>query len=157
VIGFGTTASPLSTPVSSHTSLSSSYASSVDTPDLFEERHRDELLQCVESRDLMSYGMIPEFVGRFPMVVNLTSLDREALVRILTEPRDALVSQYTQLFKIDDVRNFVFVCHLVNPLYPDVGGPNIFKGSFVCNSRSSIQQEDWCPGTQIDYGMSSCN
>ena len=52
----------------------------------------------------MGYGLIPEFVGRFPMVVNLTSLDRDSLVQILTEPQDALVPQYTHLFKLDEVR-----------------------------------------------------
>lgn len=57
----------------------------------------------MESRDLMGYGMIPEFVGRFPMLVSLSSLDKDTLVRILTEPRDALVPQYTHLFKMDKV------------------------------------------------------
>ena len=74
-----------------------------NTPDLSEELHRDQLLQDAESRDLMGYGMIPEFVGRFPVLVSLGMLDRDSLVRILTEPRDALVPQYTHLFKIDKV------------------------------------------------------
>ena len=70
---------------------------------LAEEQHRDQLIASVESRDLMSYGMIPEFVGRFPMIVSLSSLDRDSLVDILTEPQDALVGQYQKLFEMDRV------------------------------------------------------
>ena len=71
--------------------------------ELADELHRDELFQSVESRDLMAYGLIPEFVGRFPVLVSLTSLQRDALVRVLTEPQNSLVSQYTQLLKMDKV------------------------------------------------------
>ena len=70
---------------------------------LAEEQHKDQLIASVESRDLMSYGMIPEFVGRFPMIVSLSSLDRDSLVDILTEPQDALVGQYQKLFEMDRV------------------------------------------------------
>ena len=69
-----------------------------------EDLHKDELLESVESRDLMGYGMIPEFVGRFPMLVSLSTLDRDTLVKILTQPRDAIVPQYRHLFKLDKVR-----------------------------------------------------
>lgn len=68
-----------------------------------EEEHRDELLRNVESRDLMAYGMIPEFVGRFPVTVSLSSLDRDALVDVLTEPNDAILTQYQRLFDMDKV------------------------------------------------------
>ena len=51
----------------------------------------------------MSYGMIPEFVGRFPILVSLGSLDRDSLMSILTEPTGALIPQYTQLFEMDKV------------------------------------------------------
>ncbi len=71
-----------------------------------EDEHRDELLQNVESRDLMDYGMIPEFVGRFPVTVSLSSLNRDSLVDILTEPKDALLTQYKHLFGMDKVRNY---------------------------------------------------
>ena len=74
-----------------------------DDPEHAEELHRNELLQSVEARDLMGYGLIPEFVGRFPVLVSLSSLQQEDLVRVLTEPRDSLVSQYTQLLKMDKV------------------------------------------------------
>ena len=69
-----------------------------------EDEHRDELLLNVESRDLMEYGMIPEFVGRFPVTVSLSSLNRDSLVEILTEPKDALLTQYNHLFDMDKVR-----------------------------------------------------
>ncbi|XP_028812325.1 caseinolytic mitochondrial matrix peptidase chaperone subunit Xa isoform X1 [Denticeps clupeoides] len=62
---------------------------------------KDRLLQLVETRDLIEFGMIPEFVGRLPVVVPLHSLDEDMLVRILTEPRNALVPQYQTLFSMD--------------------------------------------------------
>ena len=51
----------------------------------------------------MAYGMIPEFVGRFPVTVSLSSLNRDALVDVLTEPNDALLTQYQHLFEMDKV------------------------------------------------------
>ncbi|XP_029112327.1 caseinolytic mitochondrial matrix peptidase chaperone subunit Xa [Scleropages formosus] len=71
----------------------------VDTVQEMEEK--DRLLRLVEARDLIEFGMIPEFVGRLPVVVPLHSLDEETLVRILTEPRNALVPQYQALFSMD--------------------------------------------------------
>ncbi|CAI9566536.1 unnamed protein product [Staurois parvus] len=62
---------------------------------------KDRLLRHVEARDLIEFGMIPEFVGRLPVVVPLQSLDEETLVRILTEPRNAVVPQYQALFSMD--------------------------------------------------------
>ncbi|XP_065316274.1 uncharacterized protein LOC135925051 isoform X2 [Gordionus sp. m RMFG-2023] len=64
---------------------------------------RDQWLKLVESRDLIEFGMIPEFVGRMPVVVPFHGLDQESLVRILTEPKNCLVSQYKALFKMDRV------------------------------------------------------
>jgi ATP-dependent Clp protease ATP-binding subunit ClpX len=63
----------------------------------------DELLKHVSHDDLLTYGLIPEFVGRMPMVVSLQSLDEEALVRILTEPKNALVRQFQEFFALDGV------------------------------------------------------
>eukprot|EP00164_Ancoracysta_twista_P002854 GFYU01003798.1.p1 GENE.GFYU01003798.1~~GFYU01003798.1.p1 ORF type:complete len:650 (-),score=234.11 GFYU01003798.1:476-2425(-) len=57
-----------------------------------------QLLDFVEPFDLVNYGLIPEFVGRFPVLVNLHALDQESLVRVLTEPKDAIVKQYAKLF-----------------------------------------------------------
>ncbi|XP_018429451.1 PREDICTED: ATP-dependent Clp protease ATP-binding subunit clpX-like, mitochondrial isoform X1 [Nanorana parkeri] len=62
---------------------------------------KDRLLRLVEARDLIEFGMIPEFVGRLPVVVPLHSLDEQTLVRILTEPRNAVVPQYQALFSMD--------------------------------------------------------
>ncbi len=57
----------------------------------------------VMPEDLMKFGLIPEFVGRLPVITTVTPLDRDALVRILTEPRNALVKQYVRMFEIDSV------------------------------------------------------
>lgn len=62
-----------------------------------------ELLLETTSEDMIEYGMIPEFVGRFPVVIPLQELSAETLVRILTEPKDCLVDQYKSLFLLDDV------------------------------------------------------
>ena len=73
-------------------------------PDVSEDNaERDKLLSQVEARDLVEFGMIPEFVGRLPVVVSLHSLDEGSLVKILTEPRNALVPQYQALFSMDKV------------------------------------------------------
>ncbi len=60
-----------------------------------------ELLTTVEPEDLIKYGLIPEFVGRLPVIATLDELDEEALVRILTEPRNALSKQYQKLFELE--------------------------------------------------------
>lgn len=62
-----------------------------------------ELLEEVTPQDLVKYGLIPEFVGRVPINVSLKGLDREALVKILTEPKNALLKQYQKLFELDHV------------------------------------------------------
>lgn len=73
-------------------------------PDVRDDNaERDKLLSIVEARDLVEFGMIPEFVGRLPVVVSLHSLDEESLVKILTEPRNALIPQYQALFSMDKV------------------------------------------------------
>jgi ATP-dependent Clp protease ATP-binding subunit ClpX len=63
----------------------------------------DELLKHAGHDDLLTYGMIPEFVGRMPMVVSLQTLDEDSLVRILTEPKNALVRQFQEFFALDGV------------------------------------------------------
>ena len=67
------------------------------------ERPKDELLAEVLPDDLIKYGLIPEFIGRMPMVATVNSLDREALIRIVQEPRNALVKQYVRIFEFDGV------------------------------------------------------
>ena len=68
-----------------------------------EQQERDLLLRAVEARDLIEFGMIPEFVGRFPVVTPFHSLTKEMLIRILTEPHNALIPQYQVLFNMDKV------------------------------------------------------
>jgi len=63
---------------------------------------RDSFLEKVEARDLIEFGMIPEFVGRFPMVVSFHSLDENMLVKILTEPQNAVVPQFKKLLNLDN-------------------------------------------------------
>lgn len=63
-----------------------------------------DVLKQVQPQDLVKYGIIPEFVGRVPVVVTLDQLDEDALVSILTEPKSAIVKQYKKLFELDDVQ-----------------------------------------------------
>jgi ATP-dependent Clp protease ATP-binding subunit ClpX len=65
---------------------------------------RDNLLQYISPEDLKSFGLIPEFIGRLPVITYLNPLSKESLKRILTEPKNALIKQYTKLFKIDGVK-----------------------------------------------------
>ncbi|MFZ0012961.1 MAG: ATP-dependent Clp protease ATP-binding subunit ClpX [Acidimicrobiia bacterium] len=62
-----------------------------------------ELISEVLPEDLMKYGLIPEFIGRLPVTATVEDLDKEALVRILTEPKNALIKQYARMFEMDDV------------------------------------------------------
>ena len=66
-----------------------------------DRRNVGEILAGVEAEDLIRYGLIPEFVGRLPVVATLEELDEEALVKILTEPKNALVKQYQKLFEME--------------------------------------------------------
>ncbi|MCX8070513.1 MAG: ATP-dependent Clp protease ATP-binding subunit ClpX, partial [Thermodesulfovibrionales bacterium] len=67
------------------------------------EKRRDALLKQVESEDLIKYGLIPEFVGRMPVIAILEDLNEQALTRILTEPKNALIKQYQKLLSLDNV------------------------------------------------------
>ena len=67
------------------------------------EKQVGEILRGVEPEDMIKYGLIPEFVGRLPIVAVLDELDEHSLVRILTEPKNALIKQYQKLFKIEGV------------------------------------------------------
>ena len=68
-----------------------------------DEIDKHNLLKYIQPMDLKKFGLIPELVGRFPVLTHLDPLDRHALLRILTEPKNALVKQYQELFKMDDV------------------------------------------------------
>lgn len=68
-----------------------------------EEKEREALLRKVEPHDLVKFGLIPELIGRIPVITVLEALDEEALVRVLKEPKNSIVKQYQALFKMDNV------------------------------------------------------
>ena len=76
------------------------FGANVRDPD---ERNISELLVDLEPEDLIKFGLIPEFIGRLPVIATLEDLDEEALIRILTEPKNALTKQYKALFDMDGV------------------------------------------------------
>ena len=67
------------------------------------DRKKGEMLRDVEAEDLLHFGLIPEFIGRLPVVATLEELDEETLIAILTQPKNALVKQYEKLFEFEDV------------------------------------------------------
>ena len=69
-----------------------------------EDRGVGDILTELEPEDLLKFGLIPEFVGRLPVIATLTDLDEEALVTILTQPKNALVKQYQRLFELEDAK-----------------------------------------------------
>ena len=69
-----------------------------------DERRTGDILKGVEPEDLLKFGLIPEFIGRVPVIATLDDLDEPALMRILTEPKNALVRQYQRLFEMEDVQ-----------------------------------------------------
>ncbi len=68
------------------------------------ERKLSDLLREVQAEDLLGFGLIPEFVGRLPVIATLSELDEEALIEILTKPKNALIKQYQKLFEFENVR-----------------------------------------------------
>lgn len=68
-----------------------------------QEIAESELLKQCDPHDLIKYGLIPEFIGRIPVVVSLTELNEQALISILTEPKNSLVKQYKEMFKLDNI------------------------------------------------------
>jgi ATP-dependent Clp protease ATP-binding subunit ClpX len=77
------------------------FGAHVAAPD---ERRTGEVLRHTEPEDLLKFGLIPEFVGRLPVIATLEDLDTDALVKILKEPKNALVKQYQKLFDMEDVK-----------------------------------------------------
>ncbi|MDH5557773.1 MAG: ATP-dependent Clp protease ATP-binding subunit ClpX [Alphaproteobacteria bacterium] len=84
-----------------HRGSSIGFGADVRGPD---DRQVGEILRGVEPEDLLRFGLIPEFVGRLPVIATLEDLDEASLVEILTKPRNALVKQYQRLFDMEDVR-----------------------------------------------------
>ncbi len=82
------------------TGNSMGFGADVKAPD---ERGTGEIFNDLEPEDLLKYGLIPEFVGRLPVVATLEDLDEEALVEILTKPRNAIIKQYQRLFEMENV------------------------------------------------------
>ena len=77
----------------------------MNSPD---DRQTGEVLRELEPEDLLKFGLIPEFVGRLPVLATLEELDKSSLIKILTEPKNALVKQYQRLFEMDEVKlNFL--------------------------------------------------
>jgi ATP-dependent Clp protease ATP-binding subunit ClpX len=77
------------------------FGADVRSPD---DRLTGEVLREIEPEDLLKFGLIPEFVGRLPVIATLEDLDEEALVQILTKPKNALIKQYGRLFEMEDVK-----------------------------------------------------
>ena len=77
------------------------FGAHVEAPD---DRRTGDVLRGVEPEDLQRFGLIPEFIGRVPVLATLEDLDEGALVQILTEPKNALVKQYQRLFELEDVK-----------------------------------------------------
>jgi ATP-dependent Clp protease ATP-binding subunit ClpX len=73
-------------------------------PRVHSEHDEDDLFAQVRPEDLTKYGLIPEFIGRLPLIATVNRLDREALVQILSEPKNALIKQYQKLFELDGVQ-----------------------------------------------------
>ena len=76
------------------------FGAKVQAPD---ERKTGELLKSVEPEDLLKFGLIPEFIGRLPVIATLEDVDEGMLVEILTKPKNALIKQYGRLFEMEDV------------------------------------------------------
>ena len=69
-----------------------------------DDRKTGEWMKSLEPEDLLKYGLIPEFVGRLPIIATLDDLDEKALVKILLEPKNSLIKQYQELFKLEGVK-----------------------------------------------------
>ena len=77
------------------------FGADVRSPD---ERRAGDILRGVEPEDLLKFGLIPEFVGRLPVIATLDDLDEDSLVKILSEPKNALIKQYQRLFDMEDIK-----------------------------------------------------
>ena len=69
-----------------------------------ETRNLSEILSGVEPEDLLKFGLIPEFIGRLPILASLDDLDEKALIEILTVPKNSLVKQYKKIYSLEDVK-----------------------------------------------------
>lgn len=86
-----------------HRSEERSIGFAANVTSIDEDQKRSELLESMEADDLVGFGLIPEFVGRLPVVTTLRELDEDALLEVLTEPKNALVKQYHRMFEMEGV------------------------------------------------------
>ena len=100
-----------------------------------EDRSLGELLPQVTSDDILEFGLIPELVGRMPVVSSLTPLDKESLIRVLTEPKNALVRQYESLFRMEDCE-----LNFTDGALQEVAGQAIDKGTGARGLRSIMEK-----------------
>lgn len=98
------------------------------------EKNIGVYLKEIQPEDLLKYGLIPEFVGRLPVVVTLNSLDKEALINILTKPKNALVSQYKKIFELDNVQ-----LEITEDALAEIAERAIERGTGVRGLRSIIE------------------
>lgn len=99
-----------------------------------EQEQKDNLIAQVTTDDLVEFGMIPEFVGRLPVVAPLRGMDEDALVSVLTEPKDAVVKQYKKLFRMDDVK-----LHFTDGAIREIAKQAIKKGTGARGLRSVVE------------------
>lgn len=127
-----------------------------------DNKEKDVLLRQVEARDLIDFGMIPEFVGRFPVLVPFHTLNREMLVRILTEPKNAMVPQYQMLFSMDKVSvtyihkvlfNSIAYSQFIKNLNDFLGGAHIHSRCVGRYSVTGNGTENWCEGPESYNGI----
>ena len=76
---------------------------SADLP-VLDNKRNEELLLNLEPQDLLQYGLIPEFIGRLPIIATLKDLDKSALINILTKPKNALIKHYEKMFEMENVK-----------------------------------------------------
>ena len=100
-----------------------------------QERDIDDLFSRVLPEDLLKFGLIPEFVGRLPVISSVTQLDREALIRILSEPRNALVKQYQKLFELDEVE-----LHFTDEAMAAVAEQALLRGTGARGLRAILEE-----------------
>jgi len=99
------------------------------------EKDAGELFAQVMPEDLLKFGMIPEFVGRLPMIGAVHSLDREALIKILTEPKNALIKQYKKFFEFEDVE-----LELTQPALEAIADQALLRGTGARGLRAVLEE-----------------
>ncbi|SPO25260.1 related to atp-dependent clp protease, atp-binding subunit [Ustilago trichophora] len=130
--------SPPAPPANTLSSTSSSSSSSVLPKNSTEDLTQTELLSKLEPTDLESYGLIPEFIGRVPVSVVLQPLSFSDMVRIMTEPKNSLVDQYTSLFKLNGIELYISPGAVEEVVHRAMGtSSSSSSSSFSCSSESS--------------------